>query len=48
MKPPHYYNQVFFVPMMAALMEGRHDPRLAREHSSLLTQILIWHYYYYC
>ena len=34
--------------MMAALIEGRHDHRLAREHSSLLTQILIWHYYYYC
>ena len=38
----------FCGPMMAALMEGGHDHRLAREHSSLLTQILIWHYYYYC
>ena len=33
--------------MMAALMQGGHDHRLAREHSSLLTQILIWHYYNY-
>ena len=35
----------FCGPTMAALMGGGHDHRLAREHPSLLIQILIWHYY---